>query len=207
MDGTTRFAILVSGRGSNMENIVRTALADPAFPGVIACVASDNPDAAGLAIARGLGVEAFHHPPGPRWRTRMEENSERDLARRLVDAGIDYVLLAGFMRMIKEPLLEAFPGRIVNIHPSLLPAFPGLDTHRRALEAGAAEHGCTVHFVDAGMDTGRIIGQAVVPVLPGDDEDSLASRVLAREHALYPRVVRLLAAGEIDPRTWVPFRM
>jgi phosphoribosylglycinamide formyltransferase-1 len=185
-----------------MLRLIETA-ADPACGARIVLVLSDQADAPALPAARAMGIDARFLDPGERYRTRLTDDAEAAYVRALQDAGVEYLLLAGFMRMVKTPILQAFPGRVVNIHPSLLPEFPGLDTHRRVLEAGARQSGCTVHFVDEGMDTGQIIAQAVVPVLPDDTEETLAARVLKREHWLYPAVLRLLGSGvPVQPAAW-----
>ena len=190
-----RFAILVSGRGSNMEALIDALADDPGA--VIACVISDVHDAPALAKAAERGIEAVFLSPGEQYRTRLTDEAEQAYVSFLKERDIDYVLLAGFMRMLKHRFLRAFENRVLNIHPSLLPAFPGLDTHARVLEAGELETGCTVHFVDEGMDTGAIVAQVRVPVDPEDTPDVLAARVLQCEHRLYAHVVRMLAAGRV----------
>lgn len=185
-----RVAILISGRGSNMEALIKAAQ-NPAFPAEIALVLSNRPDAAGLEIARALGVEALAVPTKPYGKDR--EAHERAIHAILVEHDVQLVCLAGYMRLLTPWLVKSWAGRMLNIHPSLLPAFPGLDTHARALAAGATAHGCTVHLVTEGMDEGPILGQARVPVLPDDDESSLAARVLAQEHALYPETLAKIA--------------
>lgn len=185
-----RVAILISGRGSNMEALVKAAQA-PDFPAEVALVLSNKPEAAGLEIARGLGVEALAVDAKPYGKDR--EAHERAIDAELGRHNIQLVCLAGYMRLLTPWLVRRWEGRMLNIHPSLLPKFPGLDTHARALAAGEAEHGCTVHLVTEGMDEGPVLGQALVPVLQGDDESALAARVLAQEHLLYPRMVAALA--------------
>ena len=175
--------VLISGRGSNMEALIEAAR-DPAYPARIALVVSNRPDAGGLEIARAAGIATAvidHRPFG-----KDREAHERQVHQALTDAGVRIVALAGYMRVLTPWLVDAWAGRMINIHPSLLPAYPGLDTHARALGDSALEHGCTVHLVTAGVDEGPVLGQARVPVLPGDDEASLAARVLAAEHDLYP---------------------
>ena len=175
--------VLISGRGSNMEALIEAAR-DPAYPARIALVLSNKPDAGGLEIARAAGIATAvidHRPFG-----KDREAHERQVHQALTDAGVRIVALAGYMRVLTPWLVDAWAGRMINIHPSLLPAYPGLDTHARALGDSALEHGCTVHLVTAGVDEGPVLGQARVPVLPGDDEASLAARVLAAEHELYP---------------------
>jgi len=183
--------ILVSGRGSNMEAIVRADI-----PGArIAAVISNRADAAGLAFAahRGIKTVVVAHAD-------YAERAEFDAAlRAAIDAyAPDLVVLAGFMRVLGKEFVRHYAGRLLNIHPSLLPAFPGLHTHRRALEAGVRLHGASVHFVTPELDDGPIVIQAVVPVLPGDDEERLASRVLAEEHRIYPQAVRWFVEGRLN---------
>lgn len=185
-----RVGILISGRGSNMESLIMAAQT-PDFPAEIALVLSNKPDAPGLETARGFGVEALAVPTKPYGKNR--EAHERALDYELTRRGVQIVCLAGYMRLLTPYLVQNWAGRMLNIHPSLLPKFPGLDTHARALAAGEGEHGCTVHLVTEAMDEGPIIGQARVPVLPGDDEATLAARVLAQEHLLYPAMLKKLA--------------
>ncbi len=182
--------ILVSGRGSNMQAIVRAAI-----PGVrIAAVIANRPDAEGLAIAaaQGIATVGLDH-------TVFAQRSDFDaaLAAAIDRFEPDLVVLAGFMRVLSEAFVRRYEGRLLNIHPSLLPAFPGLHTHRRALQAGVRVHGATVHFVTAELDSGPIVVQAVVPVLPDDDEDRLAARVLEQEHRIYPQTIRWFAQGRL----------
>ena len=181
--------ILISGRGSNME-----ALLDAKLPARVAAVISNNPGAKGLATAqrRGVATAVVDHrayPDRPAFDAALAAEIDRHRP--------DLVALAGFMRVLTEPFIERYRGRLINIHPSLLPAFPGLDTHRRALAAGASVHGCTVHFVTPVVDGGPIIIQASVPVQPGDTEEQLAARVLAEEHRIYPAAVRGFLEGRI----------
>ena len=185
-----RVAILISGRGSNMVSLVKAAQA-PEFPAEIVLVLSNKPEAAGLEIARGLGVEEMAVPAKPFGKDR--EAHERAIDAQLRARDVQIICLAGYMRLLTPWLVQRWAGRMLNIHPSLLPKFPGLDTHRRAIEAGEAEHGCTVHLVTEGMDEGPVLGQARVPVLPGDDEAALAARVLEQEHRLYPAMLAELA--------------
>ena len=181
--------ILISGRGSNMEALVRAA-ADGVVPARVAAVIANRPDAIGLQIAEGLGVETrvVDH-------TQYGDRSAFDAALALaIDSyAPDLVVLAGFMRILTDGFVERYAGRMFNIHPSLLPAFKGLHTHRRVLEEGVRVHGCTVHFVTPELDHGPVIIQAVVPVLDGDDEQMLAARVLEQEHQIYPMAVRWFA--------------
>lgn len=187
-----RLAILGSGSGSNMQAIL-DAIDHGRLDASIVLVLSDNPGAFILERARRRGI-----PTAPidcrGFKTRFPEEEQHAVARRLLDARAQLVCLAGFMRMVKAPLLDAFPGRILNIHPALLPAFPGLQAWKQALDAGVPETGCSVHCVDAGMDTGPVILQARVPVLPGDTPESLHARIQAEEHRIYPEAIRLVAA-------------
>lgn len=159
----------------------------------IALVLSDNPDAFILQRASARGIETGVIDCGG-FKTRFPEEIQHHTAGRLKAAGVELVCLAGFLRLVKSPLLDAFPRRILNIHPSLLPAFPGLESWKQALDAGAAESGCTVHFVDEGMDTGPVILQEAVPILPGDTADSLHARIQVVEHRLYPEAIRRVAS-------------
>lgn len=185
-----RVAILISGRGSNMEALIKAAQA-PDFPAEIALVVSNKPEAAGLTIAQGLGVEALSIPGSAYGKDR--EAHEQAIDAELSKRGIEFVCLAGYMRLLTPWLVRRWAGRMLNIHPSLLPKFPGLDTHARALAAGEVEHGCTVHLVTEGMDEGPILGQARVKIRPDDDESSLAARVLGQEHLLYPEILAAIA--------------
>ncbi len=187
-----RTAILISGRGSNMAALIEAAKAE-GFPAEIVVVLSNRPDAPGLERARaaGLKAEAIDHRA---FATR--DDFEAALEARLEAHVIELVALAGFMRLMTASFVERWHGRMINIHPSLLPAFAGLATHQRALEAGVRVHGCTVHYVTPGMDEGPIIAQAVVPVEPGDTAEALAARVLAAEHRLYPAALARVARGE-----------
>jgi len=187
-----RLGILGSGKGSNFVAIA-DAIDAGTIPAEVALVLSDVEDSGILALARARGLRAEFIPPG-KFRTRLEPGAEALMAARLREAGVDLVVLAGYMRMVKPPLLDAFPGRIINIHPSLLPAFPGLAAWEQALAARVPETGCTVHYVDAGMDTGPVIAQSAVPILPGDTPQSVHARIQEAEHRLYPEVVARLAA-------------
>ena len=177
-----RIVILISGRGSNME-----ALLDARLPAQVAAVVSNAPDARGLEIARAHGVSTavVDHRAFPN-RPAFDEA----LSAALDAYQPDVLVLAGFMRILTDGFVQRYAGRLLNIHPSLLPAFPGLHTHARALAAGVRIHGCTVHFVTPTLDHGPIVAQAAVTVLPGDSEDALAARVLAQEHRIYPQAVR-----------------
>lgn len=188
-----KLGVLGSGKGSNFRAIVE-AIEASKLAAEVRLVLSDVEDAGILDLARSRQIPAEYFAPG-KYRTRLEPEVESAVAARLLDAGVELVVLAGFMRLLKQPMLEAFPRRIINIHPSLLPAFPGLAAWEQALAAGAAETGCTVHYVDAGMDSGDIIAQERVPVRPGDDAASLHARIQEAEHRLYPAVIADLAHG------------
>lgn len=179
----TKVGVLISGRGSNMRSLTEAAQAIDC-PYDVAVVISDVSDARGLEVARGYGVEALAIDRKPFGKDR--EAHERALHAALLGRGVEVVALAGYMRVLTPFLVGAWRGRMLNIHPSLLPSFPGLHTHARALAAGVKLHGCTVHLVDEEVDHGPILGQAAVPVLPEDDEATLGARVLAAEHRLYP---------------------
>lgn len=190
-----KIGVLGSGKGSNFGAILAAREAgeldvDPVL------VLSDVEGAGILSLAASAGI-----PCGvisePKFRTRLSPEVEADVVRRLRDAGAGLVVLAGYMRMVKSPLLEAFSNRVINIHPSLLPKFPGLEAWRQALEAGETVTGCTVHYVDEGMDSGPVIAQAEVPVLPGDTVQSLHARIQVAEHRLYPDVLRRFARHEL----------
>ncbi|MBV9750619.1 MAG: phosphoribosylglycinamide formyltransferase [Acetobacteraceae bacterium] len=193
-----RVAVLISGRGSNMEALVRAAAA-PGYPAEIALVLSNRPDAPGLARAAAARIATACVDHASYRGDRAAHEAAVDGCLRA--HGAEVVCLAGYMRLLTPWLVGAWEGRMLNIHPSLLPAFPGLDTHRRALAAGVKLHGCTVHLVTAEVDSGPIITQAAVPVLPGDTEDVLAARVLAQEHRLYALALRLHieGGGTADP--------
>ena len=194
MRGMKNIVILISGRGSNMEAVVRAA-ENEGWPARIAAVISNKPEAKGLEFARARGIP-----------TAVVAN--KDFASRVeFDAALqetidrfapDLVVLAGFMRILTAPFVAHYEGRMLNIHPSLLPLFPGLATHRQALDAGEAEHGATVHFVTAELDHGPVVAQARVAVLPADTEDTLSARVLAEEHKLYPHAVRLFVEDRLS---------
>ena len=182
MPTKTKVAVLISGRGSNMEALVRAAKVE-GCPFEIALVLANKPDAGGLATAAAEGIEALCVDQKPFGKDR--EAHERAIDAALRERGIEVIALAGYMRILTPFLVETWAGRMLNIHPSLLPAYPGLDTHARAIAAGETEAGCTVHLVTVGVDEGPILGQARVPILPGDDDHSLSARVLAQEHKLY----------------------
>jgi phosphoribosylglycinamide formyltransferase-1 len=188
-----RVAVLISGRGSNMRALVAAA-AEPFYPAEIVLVLSNVPDAPGLAAAQAAGVATAvveHRPFG-----RDRAAHEAALQAALHGAGAELVCLAGYMRVLTPYLVGLWRGRMLNIHPSLLPAFPGLHTHERALAAGVRLHGCTVHLVTEATDEGPILAQAAVPVLPGDDAERLAGRVLAAEHVLYPAALAGFIRGD-----------
>ena len=194
MRAMKNIVILISGRGSNMEAVVRAAQAEQ-WPARIAAVISNRADAQGLVFAAEHGIA-----------TAVVANKDYasreqfDAALQAVIDGFapDLVVLAGFMRILTPPFVEHYAGRMLNIHPSLLPLFPGMATHRQALEAGVTEHGATVHFVTAELDHGPVVASATVPVLPGDTEDSLSARVLVQEHLLYPRAIRLFIDDKLS---------
>lgn len=189
----TRVAILISGRGSNMVSLIEAARA-PDFPAEIVLVLSNRPEAAGLARAAeaGIATKAIDHRAYPD-RDRFDAALDAELRA----AGVDLVCLAGFMRIFTPGFVEGWAGRMINIHPSLLPLFKGTHTHARALEAGVRLHGCTVHYVVPELDAGPIVAQAAVPVRAGDDPDSLADRVIVQEHRLYPAALALVAGGKV----------
>lgn len=191
-----RVAVLISGRGSNLRALLAAA-ADPAYPAGIALVVSNLPGAPGLAIAAEAGVPTavVDHRRFPRDRAAHEAAIQAALH----GAGAELVCLAGYMRLLTPYLVRLWQGRMLNIHPSLLPAFPGLHTHERALAAGVKLHGCTVHLVTEATDEGPILAQAAVPVLPDDDAERLAARVLAAEHRLYPAALAAFIAGSARP--------
>jgi phosphoribosylglycinamide formyltransferase-1 len=186
--------ILISGRGSNMEAVVR-ALEAEGWPARVAAVISNKPEAKGLEFAQARGI-----PTAVVANKEFASRAEFDAAlQETIDRfAPDLVVLAGFMRILTAPFVEHYAGRMLNIHPSLLPLFPGLGTHQQALDAGETEHGATVHFVTAELDHGPVVAQARVPVLPGDTEDTLAARVLVEEHKLYPHAVRLFVEDRLS---------
>jgi phosphoribosylglycinamide formyltransferase 1 len=184
-----RIVILISGRGSNMQAVLEAKL-----NAKVAAVISNNPTAKGLKAAHDAGVDTNvvdHRDHSDR------ASFDRALAVTIAAYEADLIVLAGFMRILTKEFIDRFSGRIMNIHPSLLPAFPGLDTHRRAIEEGVKLHGCTVHFVTPAMDHGPIIIQSAVPVMPDDDQTSLAARVLEQEHAVYPQAIRWFLDGQL----------
>jgi phosphoribosylglycinamide formyltransferase-1 len=190
-----RLGVLGSGRGSNMQAI-QDAIEAGRLPARIVCVISDVADAFILERARRAHIPAFFINPAP-FRTKLDGEAEQRVLTCLYEHGVEAVLLAGFMRMVKSGLLRAYPHRVLNIHPALLPAFPGLEAWRQALDYGVKVTGCTVHFVDEGMDTGPIIAQRAVPVLDHDTPETLHARIQEAEHELYPEAVRWLAQGRL----------
>ena len=188
-----RLGIQISGRGSNMQALIAAA-SDPAFPAEVALVISNKADAAGLqkASAAGILTKVIPHRD---FSSREEFDKALDAEHR--NAGVDLICNAGFMRVLSPWFVDRWRGRSLNIHPSLLPSFAGTDVHGQVLRSGVRFSGCTVHYVDDGVDQGPIIVQAVVPVLAGDDEDTLATRVLTAEHKAYPLAVRLIAEGRV----------
>ncbi len=192
----TKVGVLISGRGSNLRALLEAG-AESDFPAEIVLVVSNKPDAQGLAHAARAGVTTR---VVPRRGFASREDCDAAMTAALEEAGVELVCMAGFMRLLSAAFVAHWRDRLINIHPSLLPLFPGLDTHARALRAGVKLHGCTVHFVRFEVDSGPIVGQAAVPVLPGDTEDALAARVLAAEHRLYPHCLRLVAEGRVTVR-------
>jgi phosphoribosylglycinamide formyltransferase-1 len=189
-----RVAVLISGRGSNMAALIEAAK-DKSYPAEIALVVSNRPDAGGLLVAgaAGIATEAVDHTEFGKDRARFEHAVQVILERHR----IELVCLAGFMRLLTADFVRKWQWRILNIHPALLPAFKGLDTHKRALESGAKRHGATVHFVVPEMDSGPIIAQGAVTVHPGDSEEGLAARVLKTEHRIYPWALKAVAEGRV----------
>ena len=196
MGNKFRLGVLGSGKGSNFVAIAN-AVAAGKIPADVAVVLSDVEGAGILAHARDRKIPAQFIPPG-KFRTKLDEEAERAFVGALQAAKVDLIVLAGFMRVLKGEFLRAFEGRIVNIHPSLLPSFPGLEAWKQALDHGMKLTGCTVHFVDAGVDAGPIIGQQAVPVLDNDTPEMLHHRIQAAEHELYPKCIAAIARGEIS---------
>lgn len=188
-----RLGVLISGRGSNLQALIDAAK-DPAYPAAVALVISNKADAPGLDRARAAGIDTLVLRPKD---FADKAAHEAAMTAALEAAGVGLVCLAGYMRLLSPYFVEVWRDRLINIHPSLLPAFPGLDTHQKAMETGVRFHGCTVHFVRVEMDTGPIIVQAAVPVADDDTSDSLAARVLTQEHRAYPLAVRLIAEGRV----------
>jgi len=189
---TLKLGVLGSGKGSNFRAIA-DAIARGELNADVCIVISDVADAGILSLARERRIPSAHIPPG-HFKTKLEPEQEQQLTDMLRSAGVELVVLAGYMRMVKSPLLDAFPHRIINIHPSLLPAFPGLGAWKQAIDARASCSGCTVHYVDGGMDTGEIIAQSTVPVHLDDTPEMLHARIQDAEHKLYPVVIAKLAA-------------
>jgi phosphoribosylglycinamide formyltransferase-1 len=185
--------ILISGRGSNMEAIV-SACANEGWPARIAAVIANRPDAAGLefAASQGIATKVVDHRQFP-----DRDSFDAALAREIDGFAPDLVVLAGFMRVLTDAFVDRYAGRMINVHPSLLPSFPGLKTHQQALDAGVRVHGASVHFVTPTLDHGPVVAQAAVPVMAGDDAAALAKRVLAAEHVIYPRAVRWFVEGRL----------
>ncbi|MBM3846968.1 MAG: phosphoribosylglycinamide formyltransferase [Verrucomicrobia bacterium] len=191
-----KLGILGSGKGSNMAAIADACLSG-ALPCQIAQVLSDVPDAGILKHASDRGLTGRFIPPG-KFRTKLDEEAEAEFIRSLQDAGVDLIVLAGFMRILKGPFITAFPNKVINIHPSLLPSFPGLEAWNQALSYGVKVTGCTVHYVDQGIDSGPIIGQATVPVLDQDTAETLHARIQQAERQLYPDCIRAIATGRVE---------
>ena len=196
MNSSFRIGVVGSGKGSNFVALA-DAIAAGKIPAEIAVVLSDVESAGILAHARGRKIPAQFIPPG-KFRTKLDEEAEHAFVSALQSAKVDLIVLAGFMRVLKGDFLRAFAGRIVNIHPSLLPSFPGLEAWKQALDHGVKVTGCTVHFVDAGVDAGPIIAQQTVPVFENDTPESLHQRIHTAEHELYPKCVAALARREIS---------
>ena len=188
-----KLGVLGSGKGSNFRAVAER-INDGKLDAEVRIVISDVPDSGILSYARDYQIPALYVHPG-KFRTKLEEEVEQDIVRLLQEANVELVVLAGFMRVVKRPLLEAFPRAIINIHPSLLPDFPGLEAWKQALAAGASSTGCTVHYAEAGVDTGQIIDQRTVPILPGDTPELLHARIQEAEHDLLPAVIQNLATG------------
>ncbi len=189
-----KIAVLASGRGSNLEAIIKN-IENGTCLARLAIVISDNPQARALEIAKEHNIKSLWLDPGPK-KTWLLPEYEENYVRVLKEHEVALVCLAGFMRIIKQPLLTAFAGRILNIHPSLLPAFPGLDVQKKAIEYGVKFSGCTVHFVDDTVDGGPIIAQAVVPIYDDDTPETLAERILKEEHRIYTEAINLVLSGD-----------
>ncbi|HMB00796.1 MAG TPA: phosphoribosylglycinamide formyltransferase [Spirochaetota bacterium] len=191
-----KISILISGTGSNMQAIAEN-VQQKKLPNVqINHIISDQPKALGLSKARNMGLKAVYLDPGP-YKTKFIEEKQQEYADFLLQNNNDLICLAGFMRLLKKPLIDAFPRKIINIHPSLLPKYPGLDTHKRALAAGDREAGCSIHFVDSGMDTGEIIDRRKVDIAPDETEATLKQKVLRQEHILYSQVIKKISENKI----------
>lgn len=187
-------AVLASGRGTNLQAIIENVV-NGTIKATLACVISDNEDAKALERAREHNIKAIYLDPGPK-KTWLIPEVENKYVQTLKDHNIDLVCLAGFMRIIKRPLLDAFPNKIINIHPSLLPSFPGLNVQQKAIDYGVKFSGCSVHFVTPDVDAGPILTQAVVPILEDDDADTLAARILKEEHRIYTEAINLVLSGK-----------
>lgn len=194
MNARLQLGVIGSGKGSNLDSIAR-AISSGDLLADVRLVVSDSPSAGILEVAQKWGLPSSILPPS-RFKTRLEPEIEEDLVRLLKAAGVQTVVLAGYMRMLKAPMLDAFPRAILNIHPSLLPAFPGVDAWRQALLAGVKVTGCTVHWVDAGMDTGSVIAQREVAVLDSDTPETLHARIQEVEHQLYPQVLKSISGPQ-----------
>ena len=192
-----RLGVLGSGKGSNFRAIMEQ-IVDGRLDAEVRIVISDVENAGILSFARDFQIPALYVRPG-RFRTRLEPEVEEDIVRLLVEADVELVVLAGFMRIVKQPLLSAFPRKIINVHPSLLPKFPGLEAWKQALAAGEKVTGCTVHYVDAAIDAGEILGNETVPILPGDTPASLHARIQESEHLLLPAVIAGIAKNFHEP--------
>lgn len=190
-----KVAVLASGRGSNFKAIAERC-ADEGFPAEVACLITDNPEALAIQTAEQFGIPWKTVRKGSK-KGRLADGEEERIVELCREAGAELVFLAGFMRILRGPLLEAYAGRILNIHPSLLPSFKGLHGPKQALEYGVKIAGCSVHFVDASVDGGPIIKQAAVPVMDGDDEDTLAARILREEHRIVGEALALVASGKL----------
>ena len=188
--------VLASGKGSNLQAII-DYIKEENLPIKIGVVLSDNPEAYALERAKREGIKSLYIPPG-KYKTFLEPEVEKKYVEVLKENGVELVCLAGFMRVLKKTFLESFPQRIINIHPSLLPAFPGLEAWKQAIDYGVRFSGCTVHFVEEGVDTGPIILQAVVPVLPDDTPETLHKRIQEKEHIIYPLAIKLIAEGRVS---------
>ncbi|MCX8082721.1 MAG: phosphoribosylglycinamide formyltransferase [bacterium] len=188
--------LLASGKGSNIQAIIDNIKTDnlPVYPAIIL---SDNPDAGALEIAKREGIKHYCIPE-KKYRTILSPDVEKSYVKILKEYKVDLICLAGFMRVIKETFLKNFAGKIINIHPSLLPAFPGLEAWKQAIDYGVKFTGCTTHFVEAGVDTGPIILQAVVPVLKDDTSETLHKRIQEKEHIIYPLTIKLIAEGKVS---------
>lgn len=192
-----RIGVIGSGSGTNFQ-AVADAIAGGSLPGVeVAVVISDVADAKILDRARACGIPAVHIAPGT-FKTKLEPAVEQQYVDTLKEHNVGLVVLAGYMRLVKQAMLDAYGGKIINIHPALLPAFPGLASFRQAWEYGAKITGCTVHFVDAGMDTGPIIGQRAVPILASDSPEDVHARIQIEEHILYPACIKAIAEGRVS---------